>query len=86
MGRAEPHGIPYFRPTAPPDFCFASRTCRRELDTDLTVENVETSTLDNAKLTAITLKDKVYPFQVKLYYKAYNDIDMIETWNENFTH
>lgn len=50
--------------------------------TDLTVENVETSTLDNAKLTAITLKDKVYPFQVKLYYKAYNDIDMIETWSE----
>ena len=50
--------------------------------TDLTVDKVETSTLDNAKLTAITLKDKVYPFQVKLYYKAYNDIDMIETWSE----
>ena len=50
--------------------------------TDLTVDKVETSTLDNAKLTAITLKDKVYPFQVRLYYKAYNDIDMIETWSE----
>ena len=50
--------------------------------TDLTVDKVETSTLDNARLTAITLKDKVYPFQVKLYYKAYNDIDMIETWSE----
>ncbi len=49
---------------------------------DLTVDKVETSTLDNAKLTAITLKDKVYPFQVRLYYKAYNDIDMIETWSE----
>ena len=46
------------------------------------MDKVETSTLDNARLTAITLKDKVYPFQVKLYYKAYNDIDMIETWSE----
>ena len=50
--------------------------------TDLTVDQVETTEEDNAKLTAITLKDKAYPFQVKLYYRAYKDIDMIETWSE----
>ena len=50
--------------------------------TDLTVNQVETTEEDNAKLTSITLKDKAYPFQVKLYYRAYKDIDMIETWSE----
>lgn len=50
--------------------------------TSLTVENVETSAVKDGKLTTIILKDKAYPFQVKLFYKAYNQIDMIETWSE----
>ena len=50
--------------------------------TDLTVDQVETTDTGNARQTVITLKDRVYPFTVKLYYKAYNDIDMIETWSE----
>lgn len=53
--------------------------------TDLAVEKVETTSDANSKTTVFTLKDKSYPFFVKLYYKAYNDVDMIETWSE-FSH
>lgn len=46
------------------------------------VIGVETTCLETADLTVISLKDKVYPFYVKVYYKAYQDVDVIETWTE----
>ena len=48
----------------------------------LEVVNVETSQQKDADLTIISLKDKVYPFYVKVCYKAYQDVDIIETWTE----
>ncbi len=36
----------------------------------------------DATLATIILKDKVYPFTVKVFYKAFQDVDMIETWTE----
>ena len=45
-------------------------------------ESVETQIIENAHQTVITLVDKLYPFVVKLYYKAYDNVDMIETWAE----
>ena len=48
----------------------------------LEVVNVETSRQKDADLTIISLKDKVYPFYVKVCYKAYQDVDIIETWTE----
>ena len=42
----------------------------------------KTSKEGNAEITAIELKDKVYPFYVNVYYKAYQDADVIETWTE----
>ena len=47
---------------------------------DLEVKNVETTTESDATVTVVTLADKVYPFTVKLNYRAYNDIDLIESW------
>lgn len=44
-----------------------------------TVQNQE-----NATLAIIELKDKVYPFFVKVCYKAYQEVDVIETWTEIF--
>lgn len=38
-------------------------------------------TEDGAILTTVTLKDPVYPFFVDLYYKAWNDYDVIEQWS-----
>lgn len=37
---------------------------------------------NKAKVTVISMKDKVYPFTVSICYRAYNDVDVIETWTE----
>ena len=39
-------------------------------------------TKEDATLTVIELKDKVYPFFVNICYKAWQDADVIETWTE----
>ena len=49
---------------------------------DLVVEGVSTETAGDADIACITLKDKSYDFRVRLYYKAFRDVDMIETWTE----
>ena len=52
------------------------------LSTQLKVESVSTTQEPTATVTAIRLKDTAYPFYVTVYYRAYNDVDMIETWTE----
>ena len=49
---------------------------------DLVVENVIKDSSRDTDIACITLKDKVYDFRVKVYYKAFKDVDMIETWTE----
>ena len=49
---------------------------------DLAVESVATDTSRDADFAYITLKDRVYDFRVKVCYKAFKDVDMIETWTE----
>lgn len=46
------------------------------------VTDVRTVQQDNAELTVISMKDEVYLFYLKVYYKAYKDVDIIETWTE----
>jgi alpha-galactosidase len=36
---------------------------------------------DNVTLTTVWLKDPQYPFEVKLFYKAYLNVDVIEQWS-----
>ena len=52
------------------------------LSTLLKVEGVTTEDEPTAKVTKIKLKDSVYPFYVTVCYRAYQDVDMIETWTE----
>ena len=47
-----------------------------------TVDDVTTQTEGNATVTTITLTDKQYPVTLKVFYKAYSTVDMIETWTE----
>ena len=47
-----------------------------------TVDDVTTSTEGHATVTTITMTDKKYPVTLKVFYKAYNTVDMIETWTE----
>lgn len=49
---------------------------------DLEVENVKQTTDANGSLIQINMKDKVYPFVVRQYFKAYNETDIISTWTE----
>lgn len=48
----------------------------------LAVERVATTDSENATEVSIELKDKVYPFQVNVCYRAYHDVDIIEAWTE----
>lgn len=51
--------------------------------THLVFENVSQSQFsDGIEQTIITLKDNYYPFQVKLFFKAYQKSDIIEQWTE----
>lgn len=49
---------------------------------DLAVESSTQKTENGVQLTTIVLKDKVYPFWVTLYYKAFFESNIIETWTE----
>lgn len=49
---------------------------------DLLVTDVQTKVENDFTLTRITTHDKVYPFEVKIMYKAYRNSDIIETWTE----
>jgi len=52
------------------------------LSTVLRVEGVTIEDEPTAKVTRIRLKDTVYPFYVNVCYRAYQDVNMIETWTE----
>lgn len=52
------------------------------MSVDLVVEGVRQYSAEEADITEITLKDKVYPLVVKQYYKAYKGTDIISTWVE----
>ena len=47
-----------------------------------TVDDVTTQAEGNATVTTITMTDKQYPVTLKVFYKAYSTVDMIETWTE----
>ena len=52
------------------------------LATELLVETVSQSIENGAQITRVRLKDIVYPFYVTICWRAYQDVDMIETWTE----
>jgi alpha-galactosidase len=50
--------------------------------TDLAVEGIETVDEGNATVTKVKMKERLFPFYVTVCYRAYKDVDMIETWTE----
>ena len=56
----------------------------RHIDGNLSTELVYVSDRveqeAGAKLYTVTMKDRVYPFEVDLCYRAYQDVDVIEAW------
>ena len=49
---------------------------------DLAVDGVRQITDKDGEITEISMKDKVYPFVVKQFFKAYKGTDIISTWVE----
>ncbi len=66
----------------PAEAALAMRHTDGNMSTALQTTGVETKTEAHATVTTIHLKDPVYPVNVDLNYRAYNDVDMIETWTE----
>ena len=53
-----------------------------DLNLELRVENYELKDEHNAKTHVFTMQDKLMPVTVKVFYKAYKKVDIIETWTE----
>ena len=71
--------------------CLAMRHADGNLSTQLLISNYELSAIDDqapngearkAQLLTITLTDPLYPTTVHLYYMAYDDVDIIESWTD----
>ncbi len=73
---------PAYGMNTPAEAALAMRHSDGNMSTVLVASGVETKTEGNATLTTITLRDPVYPVNVLLRYKAYQDVDMIEAWTE----
>lgn len=52
------------------------------MSTELAVQSVSVENSAEASTACIVLRDKVYDFYVKVFYKAFSDVDMVETWTE----
>ena len=53
-----------------------------DMNLELHVTDYTTRSEGNATVHVFTMKDKLQPVTVKQFFKAYNRVDMIETWTE----
>ncbi len=60
----------------------AIRHADGNMSTELVTTGVDTKSDGTSTVTTFFLKDPKYPISVALHYRAYNDVDMIETWTE----
>ena len=73
---------PAYGLNTPAEAALAMRHSDGNLSTALVATGSDVKTEGNATVTTIHLKDPVYNIKVDLKYRAYNDVDMIETWTE----
>ena len=69
---------PAYGMNCPAEAALAMRHADGNMSTELYATGVE----QKDGLTTIHMKDPVYPISVDVFYKAYQDEDMIETWTE----
>lgn len=75
-------GYPTYGMNCPTESALSVKHADRNMSTQMEVINVSTDKKEQTIITTVHLKDKVYPFFVDIYYKAYQDVDIIETWTE----
>ncbi|MBQ1587641.1 MAG: alpha-galactosidase, partial [Prevotella sp.] len=71
------HGL-----NTPAEDALAMRHIDGNMSTALVATGVENTEEAHATVTTIHTKDVVYPINVDIKYRAYKDVDMIETWTE----
>lgn len=75
-------GYPTYGMNCPTESALSVKHADGNMSTQMEVINVSTDKKEQTIITTVHLKDKVYPFFVDIYYKAYQDVDIIETWTE----
>lgn len=73
---------PVYGMNCPTETALAVKHADGNMTLQMEVVKSTTKKENNTVLAAIELKDKVYPFFVTIFYKAYQDVDVIETWTE----
>ena len=73
---------PVYGMNCPGEAALSVKHADGNMSTQMEVVSVSTNQEKQSTLTTVHLKDKVYPFYVDVHYKAYQDVDMIETWTE----
>lgn len=77
------HSIyPAYGLNCPAETALAVRHADGNMTLQLVVTDVKEEETNDSKTLVIKLKDKVYPFFVDVKYKAYKQVDVIETWTE----
>ena len=62
--------------------CLSVRHADGNMSTELVYVSDTERQEQNAKVYVVTMKDKLYDFQVDVCYRAYQNCDVIETWTE----
>lgn len=76
------NAYPVYGMNCPGEVALSVKHADGNMSTQMSVVDVDTYKDEQTTVTSIKLKDNVYPFYVDVYYKAYSDVDMIETWTE----
>lgn len=81
-GNCNHNAYPVYGMNCPGEVALSVKHADGNMSTQMSVVDVDTYKDEQTTVTSIKLKDNVYPFYVDVYYKAYLDVDMIETWTE----
>lgn len=76
------NAYPAYGLNCPAEAAFAVTYADGNMSADLRVESYGQKTENGQQLTEVLLKDTVYPLAVKVCWRAYQDVDMMETWTE----
>ena len=73
---------PVYGMNCPSETALSVRHADGNMSAQMEIVSVDTDKDAQSTLTTVRLKDKVYPFYIDVCYKAYTNVDMIETWTE----
>mgnify|MGYP001073303412 FL=1 len=73
---------PVYGMNCPSETALSGRHADGNMSTQMEIVGIDTDKDAQSTLTTVRLKDKVYPFYIDVCYKAYTNVDMIETWTE----